>query len=71
MLIHKMRILLLLETNAPNFDQKIYDLRQVIDGMNNVKTLRVYRVTAERPFDAVKIKSITIEPDSNSTGGGS
>lgn len=44
------------------FDQKYTIFGKVIDGMSNVRTIAGVPRDVERPFDEVKIKSITIQP---------
>lgn len=47
----------------PYFDQKYTIFGKVIEGMNNVRTISgVQPKEGERPVEAVKIKSITIQP---------
>jgi peptidyl-prolyl cis-trans isomerase B (cyclophilin B) len=47
---------------TPEFDQKYTIFGKVIDGMNNVKTIAGVPRDSERPFDDIKVKSITIQP---------
>src|SRR6476661_2532023 len=47
----------------PGFDNKYTIFGKVIEGMNNVRTISgVQPKEGERPIEAVKIKSITIQP---------
>jgi cyclophilin family peptidyl-prolyl cis-trans isomerase len=47
----------------PQFDNKYIIFGKVIDGMNNVRTISgVSPKEGERPVEAVRIKSITIQP---------
>jgi cyclophilin family peptidyl-prolyl cis-trans isomerase len=44
------------------FDNNYTVFGKVIDGMNNVRTIAGVPRNGERPFDDVKIKSVTIQP---------
>ena len=47
----------------PGFDNKYIIFGKVIDGMNNVRTISgVSPKEGERPVEAVRIKSVTIQP---------
>jgi cyclophilin family peptidyl-prolyl cis-trans isomerase len=49
----------------PGFDNKYTIFGKVIDGMNNVRTISgVQPKEGERPVEAVRIKSVTIQPKS-------
>lgn len=47
---------------TPEFDEKYTIFGKIIDGMNNVKIIAGTPRDGEKPIDAVKIKSITIQP---------
>ena len=46
---------------SAEFDQKYTIFGKVVEGMNNVKTVAGVPRDGERPFDDVKVKSITIQ----------
>lgn len=46
----------------PGFDNKYTIFGKVIEGMNNAKTIAGAPKEGERPLDAIKIKSVTIQP---------
>jgi cyclophilin family peptidyl-prolyl cis-trans isomerase len=46
----------------PGFDDKYTVFGKVIDGMNNVMTISGVPKEGEKPIDAVRIKSVTIQP---------
>ena len=46
----------------PNFDERYTVFGKVVDGMNNVRVISGVPRDGTRPFDDVKIKSITIQP---------
>jgi peptidylprolyl isomerase len=46
----------------PSWDKNYTVFGKVIDGMNNAKTIAGVPKDGERPLDAVRIKSITIQP---------
>lgn len=47
---------------TPEFDQKYTIFGKVIEGMSNVRTIAGAPRDIERPIEAIKIKSITIQP---------
>lgn len=47
---------------TPEFDQKYTIFGKVIDGMSNIRTIAGTPRDGERPIEAVKIKTITIQP---------
>lgn len=46
----------------PQFNQKYTVFGKVIEGMNNVRTISGVPRNGEKPIDAVRIKTITIQP---------
>lgn len=46
----------------PAFDNKYTVFGKVFDGMNNVRTIAGAPTANERPLEAIKIKSVTIQP---------
>lgn len=47
---------------TPEFDEKYTIFGKVIEGMNNVRTIAGTPRDGERPIEAVKIKSVTVQP---------
>ncbi|HEY8561373.1 MAG TPA: peptidylprolyl isomerase [Pyrinomonadaceae bacterium] len=47
---------------VPDFDTRYTIFGKVIEGMNNVMVISGVQRERERPIDAVKIKSVTIQP---------
>lgn len=46
---------------TPEFDEKYTIFGKVVDGMNNVRTIAGAPRQGERPFEDIKIKSVTIQ----------
>jgi peptidyl-prolyl cis-trans isomerase B (cyclophilin B) len=47
---------------TPEFDEKYTIFGKVIEGMNNVRTIAGTPRDGERPIEAVRIKSVTVQP---------
>ncbi len=46
------------------FDEKYTIFGKIVEGMNNVRTIAGAPREGERPFEPIKIKSVTIQPRS-------